>query len=91
MSQTDLVQTWIKKHAQLECLRDNDMADAFARELEQEDHMEDTLMDEQASQESVIEVPVPPVNAAVINSSVQTSKKCGHHPQLTLSLGSLKT
>ena len=43
MSQTELVQTWIKKHAQLECLRDNNMAEAYARELEQEDSMENTL------------------------------------------------
>ena len=34
MSQSELVQMWIKKHAQLECLCDAEIADAFIREIE---------------------------------------------------------
>ena len=37
MSQSELVQTWIKKHAQIECLCDVDIADAFIREIECEE------------------------------------------------------
>ena len=49
MSQTDLVQTWIKKHAQLECLGDNEVAEAFQRDILAEDNLKDTLVEEQPS------------------------------------------
>ena len=70
MSQTELVQTLIKKHAQLECLDDADIVNAFVREIECEEQLEDTLVQE-ASANSVLEVPlVPDVNAATIDSGV---------------------
>ena len=77
MSQTDLVQTWIKKHAQLECLGDNEVAEAFQREVQAEDNLEDTLVEEQPSvihrgdQNIGPRVKVDPTDNKVVFNNVQ--------------------